>query len=124
MAEFRFEVLIKEASRQMLGKDLPEGREDWVKVMNCIAWNVAFPGCLQVCYEIARLNNVPLKEEEIKEIAEFQTYDKAARELAGKEKTGTLLSDAAIRLVDEFLADGFNGLPAKKNEPRTSKGLS
>src|SRR5512140_107745 len=102
MAEIPYDVLLKEASKQMLGKERPEGREDWMKVMNFIAWNVDFRTCLQVCHAIARLNNVPLKEKEIEAIVDFQTYDRAARELAMQERTAALLSDAAIRDVKEF----------------------
>ena len=107
MTEIAYDALIKEASRQMLGKDQPEGREDWVKVMNFVAWNVDFRTCLQVCHAIARLNNVPLKEREIEEIVDFQTYDRAARQLASQEKTAALLSDAAIRDVHEFFGGRF-----------------
>lgn len=107
MAEIPYDVLLNEASKQMLGKDHPEGREDWVKVMNFIAWNVDFRTCLQVCHAIARLNNVPLKVKEIEEIVDFQTYDRAARELATQERTAALLSDAAIRDVKEFFGGRF-----------------
>jgi len=107
MTEIPYDVLLKEASRQMLGKDIPEGREDWVKVMNFIAWNVDFRTCLQVCHAIVRLNNVPLKEKEIQEIVDFQTYDRAARELAMQERNAAFLSDAAIRDVKEFFGGRF-----------------
>ena len=107
MTEIPYDILLKEASKQMLGKECPEGREDWVKVMNFIAWNVDFRTCLQVCHAIARLNNVPLKEREIEEIVDFQTYDRAARELAAQERTAALLSDAAIRDVKEFFGGRF-----------------
>ncbi|RPH35081.1 hypothetical protein EHM92_06830 [bacterium] len=107
MPEIPYDVLVKEASRQMLAKDRPEGREDWVKVINFIAWNVDFRSCLQVCYTIARLNNVPLRQREIEEIVDFQTYDRAARELALQERTAALLSDAAIRDVNEFFGGRF-----------------
>lgn len=102
MAEIPYDALLKEASKQMLGKDAPQGREDWVRVMNFIAWNVDFRTCLQVCHAIARLNNVPLKEREIEEIVDFQTYDRAARELAAQEQAAALLSDATIHDVKEF----------------------
>ncbi len=107
MGEIPYDVLLSEASKQMLGKDHPEGREDWVKVMNFIAWNVDFRTCLQVCHAIARLNHVPLKSKEIEEIVDFQTYDRAARELAMQERTAALLSDAAIRDVKEFFGGRF-----------------
>lgn len=107
MAEIPYDVLLKEASKQMLSKEQPEGREDWVKVMNFIAWNVDFRTCLQVCHAIARLNNVPLKVREIEEIVDFQTYDRAARELAMQERTAALLSDSAIRDVKEFFGGRF-----------------
>jgi hypothetical protein len=107
MAEIEYDVLIRKASKQMLSKEHPKGRNDWVKVMNFIAWNIDFRDCLQVCLEIARLHKVPLRETEIKDIVDFQTYDRAARELASKEKTAALLSDAAIRAVEEFFGDGF-----------------
>jgi hypothetical protein len=107
MSEIPYDVLLKEACRQMLAKEQPEGREDWMKVMNFIAWNVDFRSCLQVCHAIARLNNVPLKEKEIEEIVDFQTYDRAARELAMQERTAALLSDAAIRDVKEFFGGRF-----------------
>jgi hypothetical protein len=102
MVEIPYDVLLKEASKQMLGKEHPEGREDWMKVMNFVAWNVDFRTCLQVCHAIARLNNVPLKDKEIEAIVDFQTYDRAARELAMQERAAALLSDAAIRDVKEF----------------------
>lgn len=107
MADIPYDVLLKEASKQMLGKPHPEGREDWMKVMNFIAWNVDFRTCLQVCHAIARLNNVPMKEREIEEIVDFQTYDRAARELALQERTAALLSDAAIRDVKDFFGGRF-----------------
>jgi hypothetical protein len=107
MSEIPYDVLIKEASRQMLAKDHPEGRSDWVKVMNFIAWNVDFRTCREVCYAIARLHNVPLRQREVEEIVDFQTYDRAARELALQEKTSSLLSDAAIRDVNEFFGERF-----------------
>lgn len=107
MAEIPYDALVSEASRQMLGKDHPAGREDWVKAMNFIAWNIDFRTCLQVCSSIARLYNVPLKEKEIEEIVDFQTYDRAARELASQEQTAALLSDAAIRDVNEFFGGRF-----------------
>ncbi len=107
MGEIPYDLLLHEASKQMLGKDRPDGREDWVRVMNFIAWNVHFRTCLQVCYAIARLNNVPLKSKEIEEIVDFQTYDRAARELAMQERTAALLSDAAIRDVKEFFGGRF-----------------
>jgi hypothetical protein len=102
MAEIPYDILLKEAAGQMLGKEQPDGREDWIKVMNFIAWNVDFRTCLQVCHAIARLNNVPLREREIEEIVDFQTYDRAARELAMQERTAALLSEAAIRDVNDF----------------------
>jgi hypothetical protein len=107
MAEIPYDILLTEASRQMLGKDQPQGREDWVKVMNFIAWNVDFRTCLQVCHAIARLNNIPLKDREIEEIVDFQTYDRAARELAMQERTAAFLSDATIREVNEFFGGRF-----------------
>ncbi len=107
MAEIPYDALLKEASKQMLAKDAPEGREDWVKVMNFIAWNVDFRTCLQVCHAIARLNNVPLKEREIEEIVDFQTYDRAARELAAQEKAAAFLSEATIRDVKDFFGGRF-----------------
>ncbi len=107
MAEISYDILLDEASRQMLGKERPEGREDWVKVMNFVAWNVDYRTCLQVCHAIARLNNVPLREREIEEIVDFQTYDRAARELASQERTAGLLSDVAIRDVNEFFGGRF-----------------
>ena len=107
MGEIPYDVLLHEASRQMLGKDHPQEREDWVKVMNFIAWNVDFRTCLQVCHAIVRLNNVPLKEREIEEIVDFQTYDRAARELATREQNAAYLSDAAIRGVNEFFGGRF-----------------
>jgi hypothetical protein len=94
--------LLKEASRQMLGKDHPDGRDDWMKVINFVAWNVDFRTSLHVCHTIARLNKVPLREEEIEEIVDFQTYGRAARELASQERTAAFLSDTAIRNVDEY----------------------
>jgi hypothetical protein len=105
--ESSYDRLLGEASRQMLGKEHPEGRDDWVKVMNFVAWNVDFRTCLQVCYEIVQLNNVPLGKEEVQDIVDFQTYDRAARELSVREKTVALLSDGAIREVNEFFNDGF-----------------
>ena len=107
MAEISYDLLIKEASRQMLRKQEPEGREDWVKVMNFVAWNVDFRSCLQVCQAIARLNDIPLNESEIEEIVHFQTYDRAARELASQEQSAALLSDAAIRDVNDFFGGRF-----------------
>ena len=107
MAEIPYDILIKEASKQMLGKPHPEGRDDWVKVMNFVAWNVDFRTCLEVCYAIARLNNVPLRQREIEEIVDFQTYDRAARELASQEQSAALLSEAAIRDVNEFFGGRF-----------------
>jgi len=107
MSEIPYDTLIKEASRQMLRREYPEGRDDWVKVMNFIAWNVDVRSCLQVCYAIAQMNNVPLKQREIEEIVDFQTYDRAARELASQERTAVLLSDAAIRDVTEFFGGRF-----------------
>ena len=109
MGEIPYDVLIKEASRQMLGKDHPKGRDEWVKVMNFIAWNVDFRTCRAVCWEIARSNNVPLRPQEIEEIADFQTYARAARNLASQEQMAALLSDAAIREVDEFFSNGIRG---------------
>ena len=116
MAQIPYDVLVLEGSRQMLGKDHPKGRAEWVKVMNFIAWNVDFPACLEVCLEIARLNKVPLRQQEIKDIVEFQTYDRAARELALKEKTAALLSDAAIRAVEEFFGNGHSEGRGKSEE--------
>jgi hypothetical protein len=107
MGEISYDTLLEEASRQMLGKDHPEGREDWGRVMNFIAWNVDFRTCLQVCYSIMRLNDVPLEEREVEAIVDFQTYDRAARELAMQERTAALLSDTAIRHVDEFFGEQF-----------------
>lgn len=107
MGEIPYDVLLNEASKQMLGKDHPQEREDWVKVMNFIAWNVDFRTCLQVCHAIVRLNNVPLKEREIEEIVDFQTYDRAARELGMREQNAAILSDAAIRGVNEFFGGRF-----------------
>ncbi len=102
MYEIPYDILLNEASMQMLGKDHPQGREDWVKVMNFIAWNVDFRTCLQVCRAIVRLNEVPLKAREVEDIVDFQTYDRAARELAVQERNAALLSDSAIRDVKEF----------------------
>jgi hypothetical protein len=116
MPEKEHDTLVHQASRRMLGKDAPDGRPDWVKVMNFIAWNVEFPGCLDVCYSIAREYKVPLKEDEIKEIVDFQTYDKAVRALAYQEKRTTMLSDSAIRNADEFFGDDF---PGKSNGRQT-----
>ncbi len=107
MAAISYDLLIKEASRQMLRKQKPEGREDWVKVMNFVAWNVDFRSCLQVCQAIARLNDIPLSGREIEEIVHFQTYDRAARELASQEQSAALLSDAAIRDVNDFFGGRF-----------------
>jgi hypothetical protein len=107
MDAISYDVLIKEASRQMLAKDRPEGRDDWVKVVNFIAWNVDFRTCREVCYAIARLNRIPLRDREIEEIVDFQTYDRAARELASQEQSAALLSDAAIRDVKEFFGGRF-----------------
>jgi hypothetical protein len=115
-AETPHGTLVREASRQMLGKESPKGRREWMKVINFIAWNVEFPGCLDVCYSIAREYKVPLKEDEIKEIVDFQTYDKAVRALAYQEKRTTMLSDSAIRNADKFFGDDF---PVKSNGERT-----
>jgi hypothetical protein len=38
---------------------------------------------------------------------DFQTYDRAARELASQERTAGLLSDVAIRDVNEFFGGRF-----------------
>lgn len=93
----------------MLGKERPEGRDDWVKVINFIAWNVEYSTCLPVCQSIASSHNAPLTTAEIEEIVDYQTYNRAARELAAQEKTAGLLSEQAIRDVNEFFGDGFTG---------------
>ncbi len=87
--------------------------------MNFVAWNVDFPSCLHVCFAIAQANNVPLRQEEIKEIVDFQAYERATRELTSQERSAALLSDAAIRDVDEFLHDGSK----KKEGMRSASGL-
>ena len=101
MTEIPYDVLLKEACRQMLGKEQPEGREDWAKVMNFVAWNVDFRICREVCYAIARLNNAPLRRREIDEIVDFQAYDRAARDLASREQAAAQRSQAAEHEADE-----------------------
>jgi hypothetical protein len=120
MPDIPHDVLIREASHQMLGKQRPRGRDDWVKVMNFVAWNVDFRNCLEVCCEIARLYNAPLKRKEIQDIVDFQTYDRAARELALQEKAAMLLSDAAIREVNEFMGEQSRESGRQKGGPGTS----
>ncbi len=107
MGTIRFDIFVKEASRQMLRKEHPEGRADWVKVMNFVAWNSSFFNCEEICLAIVRRNDVPLSEREIREIADFQTYEKATRQLQVQEKAVAMLGDEAMRTVDEFFGDGF-----------------
>jgi hypothetical protein len=80
----------------MLGKEQPEGRQEWMKVMNFIAWNVDFRSCMQICSDIARSNHVPLRQREINEIVDFQTYNRATRDLASREQTATHKSEIAV----------------------------
>jgi hypothetical protein len=120
MAEIRHDVLLREASLQMVGKDHPKERGEWVKVMNFIAWNVDFRCCREVCRTIARLNKAPLRRREIEEIVDFQVYNRSARELALQAKRSVLLSNETIREVDEFFRDGFQDLT---NPPTPSSSL-
>ena len=103
MAEVQLAILIKEASQQMLGKESPDGRQDWMKVMNFVAWNLDFPACLHICHEIVRLHNVPLKEEEIKDIVDFQAYHRETKHLSRRERIAELLGDAAIHDADVYM---------------------
>jgi hypothetical protein len=104
MAELPYDAIIKEASTQMLGKEQPESREEWAKIMNFVAWNMDFPDCLHACFAIARSNNVPLLQEEIKEIVDFQAYNRSTRQLTVRQNRAALLGDKAIQEADEYLS--------------------
>jgi hypothetical protein len=114
MPERRYDTLIEDASSMMLGKNHPHGREEWAKVINFIAWNVDFRTCLHVCSSIARSNEAPLTQKEIEDIVDFQTYRRAAHELIRQEQLAWALGDRAIRLADDYLADGFKEIWNRK----------
>ena len=82
-------MLLRAGAQQMLGKPMPETRHDWVAVMNFLAWNLEFEQCPQACRAIARHFKAPLTENEVDTIVDFQTYDRAMRELVNRSTGST-----------------------------------
>jgi hypothetical protein len=77
-------ALLRVGARDMLGKPMPDTRSDWVAVMNYLAWNLEYEHCPQACRAIARHFKAPLTEKEVDTIVDFQTYDRAMRELVNR----------------------------------------
>ncbi len=64
--------LLEAAKKEMLDDREPSTKDDWELIMNFMAFNIAHeiqPSALQV---IAKIYNMPLSEDEIAKISEFQ----------------------------------------------------
>jgi hypothetical protein len=68
--------LVAAAREQMLDGREPESREDWVRIMNFLAFNVHPVAAVPTCRLMAKMYDMPLSEQEIEKIVAFQLAKK------------------------------------------------
>jgi len=68
---------LQHAKDLMLEGAEPETREDWEKVMNCLAFNIHPDVSASACKLLARIYRMPLQDWEIEEICQFQKIQRA-----------------------------------------------
>jgi hypothetical protein len=64
--------MIEAASEQMLDGRRPEGHDDWILVMNFVAFNVDAAAADPACQLVAKIYSAPVSEAEVSEIVAFQ----------------------------------------------------
>lgn len=67
---------IEEAKRLMLDGRDPETSEDWALIVNCLAVNIAGGVAESACLLMRAIYQMPLSEQEVKEIVAFQLANK------------------------------------------------
>jgi hypothetical protein len=69
--------LLDEAKKQMLGGRDPKSYNDWALVMNFFALNVDQENDLLACKMLRSLYKIPLNDDQVRAIVEFQRARKA-----------------------------------------------
>lgn len=69
--------ILQAAKDQMLDCREPTTVEDWVQVMNFVAYNVSSGVEKEVCRLFVLMYDIPLSEKFVEEIAEFQVAKKS-----------------------------------------------
>lgn len=64
--------MIHEASEHMLDGRTPQSRDDWMLVINFVAFNVPEEMAMPSCLLLAVLFEMPVTEEDVEEIVQFQ----------------------------------------------------
>jgi hypothetical protein len=64
--------MLEAAKDIMLDGREPETREDWAVVMNFFAANIQVEVALSACKLLVKIYHMPLSDDEVKEIVEFQ----------------------------------------------------
>lgn len=60
------------AKEQMLGGNEPQSHRDWQLIMNFLAANIHGGAAHQACRLMAKLYDMPLSDQEVREIVDFQ----------------------------------------------------
>ena len=64
--------LLEAAKKAMLGGRNPTSLEDWYRIMNFFAANLADYICEQACLLFKHLYEIPLHDDEVKNIVKYQ----------------------------------------------------
>jgi len=64
--------LVTEARKQMLDGKEPKTYKDWALIMNFLAFNLERESCLIGCKLIRTLYNMPLSDDQVRSIVDYQ----------------------------------------------------
>jgi len=65
--------VMQAAKEQMLNGQEPQSHVDWVKIINFVAFNMDASLADSICKVMKTLYDIPLTDEEISDIVEFQS---------------------------------------------------
>lgn len=77
--------MLESAKKLELGRKEPQSRDDWIRIINFIAFNSAPTFELSICRLFKILYGIPLEDTTISEIVDFQV--KLKNDLKHQEKT-------------------------------------
>jgi hypothetical protein len=73
------DYLLQEMSKLMLDGRKPESEDDWIRVVNGIAFNVEASVAGAACQLMRKIYDMPLSEENVDAIVAFQLLERAKR---------------------------------------------